>query len=250
MYNILERRIRNKCANIVVIGLGYVGLTLAMQFTAAGFTVFGLDTDEERVRQVNKGRWPLDPSEPVLPAILAGKRLMGITYDLPWAVTNPAIVVKADVIIVAVPTPASGPDVDLSMLSAAMGTVAGYMDVNTLLIIASTVPPKATAEFLPLLERGGMKHGEHFWVAHCPERLTAGKLWQNVALLPHVIGGVTPEAGQLAAALYEQICTGELLCTDALSAEISKVAENAYRDVQISFVNSLALMCYGLGLSY
>jgi len=233
----LKQRIEDRSAKIVVVGLGYVGLPLAIVLADEGFRVWGLDVCEDRAGAVSAGDWPLWPKEPDLPEMLRQVVESG-RLD---ATTDYAVCKDANVIIVCVPTPINtNKDPDYEALSQAITGIAEYAR-RALVIIESTLAPMTTEDIAQMLWPGVR-------LAHCPERISPGSLLYNLRHMPHIIGGYTAEAGELAAALYLQIVKDtELYITDCLTAEIVKTFENGYRDVQIALANELALICQDLG---
>lgn len=238
MYTELRNRIESKTAKITVIGLGYVGLPLAIVLADAGFRVWGIDTNETRAGAVSAGDWPLDTDEPHLPEMLREVVKDGKLSATPDHVACQA----ADVVIVCVPTPV-GEDKcpDYGALWSALCGIGDNMR-GGLVILESTLAPMTTEDAVQML-------GDGFWIAHCPERVTPKRLLTNLRYMPRIVGGYNLEATLLARSLYLQIVdrTIELCFTDALTAEIVKCAENAYRDVQIAFANELAVACDQLG---
>jgi len=236
----LRERIEAKEAKIVVIGLGYVGLPLAILASYdgfGGFKVWGLDCNETRVGMVSAGDWPLDANEPRLPAMLKETVDAG---DLS-ATTDYAVCQDADVVVICVPTPVNEhKDPDYQALWNATIELSSYVKSGALVIIESTLAPYTTEDIAQILPPSIL-------LAHCPERVAPGCLLHNLAYLPRIIGGYTAEASHLAQVFYRQFCNGDLHVTDCLTAEISKTFENAYRDVQIALANELALICQDLG---
>jgi len=233
----LKQRIEDKSAKVVVCGLGYVGLPLAVTLASESFRVWGLDVCETRVGAVSAGDWPLWAKEPDLPAML--KQVVDSGHlD---ATTDYAVCKNADVIVVCVPTPINtNKDPDYEALWNAISGIAEYAR-RALVIIESTLAPMTTEDIAQMLWPGVR-------LAHCPERVSPGTLLYNLRHMPRIIGGYTAEAGELAAALYLQIVKDtELHITDCLTAEIGKTFENGYRDVQIALANELALICQDLG---
>ena len=234
----LRSSIESKQTQVAVIGLGYVGLSLAVALADVGFRVWGVDVDETRVGMVSAGDWPLDAQEPHLPVLL---KLVVAVGELS-ATTDYAACADAGVVIVCVPTPITKyKEPDFGALYDAVTKVGDYITPPTLVILESTLAPGTTEAIAQMLPSGT-------WLAHCPERVTAGWLWYNLHHMLRVIGGYTPEAAILAQALYSTIATTYVFhTTDVLTTEIVKCAENAYRDVQIAFANELAVACDALG---
>ena len=239
-FETLRQKIEAHEARVVVVGLGYVGLPLAVALAHdgyGGFSVTGLDVCEKRVRLVEAGLWPLDPREPVLPGMLKKAVKKGNLS----ATSDYEVCRDADVIVICVPTPIDEhKDPDYSALWAAITGISQYAK-SALVIIESTLAPHTTEDIAQMLWPGVK-------LAHCPERVMPGCLLHNLRYMPRVIGGYTKEAAELAALFYLQvIATSELHLTDCLTAEITKTFENAYRDVQIALANELALICADLG---
>ncbi len=234
----LKQRIISGEATIGVIGLGYVGLPLAVVLADAGFRVWGIDTNETRVGAVSAGDWPLDEDEPQLPELLH-KVVNDVYLD---ATPDYAALRSCDVAVVAVPTPIDdGKMPDYGALWSALCGIGDHMQ-GGLVILESTLAPMTTEDAAQML-------GPGYWLAHCPERVTPGRLYENLHLLPRIIGGYTDEAAILTERLYSRAIGASFKWyhTDALTAEVVKCAENAYRDVQIAFANELALICDAVG---
>lgn len=233
----LKQRIEDRSAKIVIVGLGYVGLPLAITLASEGFRVWGLDVCETRAGAVSAGDWPLWPQEPHLPEML--KCVVGSGHlD---ATTDYAVCRDAAVIVVCVPTPITeNKEPDYEALWNAITGIAEYAR-RALVIVESTLAPMTCEDIAQMLWPGVM-------LAHCPERVAPGSLLYNLQHMPRIIGGYTAEASERAAALYLQILKDtELYITDCLTAEIVKCFENGYRDVQIALANELALICQDLG---
>jgi UDP-N-acetyl-D-mannosaminuronic acid dehydrogenase len=234
--------IASRTARVVVIGLGYVGLPVAALAAEAGYAVIGLDLKAERVAQVNAGGCPISGEEPGLAALLAA-----VTGDGRLkATTDYAVCREARVILIAVETPVDDRThlPSYEALRSALTSLAVHAPSEALVIIESTLAPGSmdrivAPALLPVASR--------LLLAHCPERLTPGKLLRNVREMPRVVGGMTPQAAHAASRFYAHFVEGDLDMTDALTAETVKTAENAYRDVQIAFANELALVCEDLG---
>jgi len=243
----LRSRIADRSARLAVVGLGYVGTPVACSFADAGFSVVGLDVAADRVAAVSDGRPPFEGREPGLTEMLARVVAAGRLR----ATLEPRALSGCDVVLVAVETPldAATRRPAYAALRAALETMGPRLAPGTLVVIESTLAPGTTTGLVvPTLGRhAGAGAGAGLLVAHCPERVMPGRLLHNLAMMSRVVGGVTREAGELAAELYRHIVKADLDVTDALTAEIVKTAENAYRDVQIAFANELALLCESVG---
>ena len=234
---------------VCVIGLGYVGLPTAAILASRGFDVLGVDVNAETVSLINQGKVHI--VEPDLDIMVNGAVARGKLK----AATEPQ---PADAFIIAVPTPfVDDHKPDLSYLRAAAESVAGVLEEGDLIIIESTVPVGTTAavcewlaEARPQLRFPHQAGSEaDVRVAHSPERVLPGRILLELARNDRVIGGVSTLCGERAARLYGRFVNGECLITTARTAKLVKLAENAYRDVNIAFANELSLVCDRLGLN-
>jgi len=234
----LLRRIHDKKAQLGVVGLGYVGLPLAVEFGLAGFPVTGFDINEKRVKELMRGRSYIQdvPTDDVKKLVRAG------TFE---ATTDFAQLRKVDAVNVAVPTPLSKMrDPDVSYIVSAFEQVAKYLHPGMLVILESTTYPGTTYELiLPMLEKTGMKVGEDFFLAFSPERVDPGNPQFNTRNIPKVVGGVTPACTDVAVKLYRQRLETVVPVSSTQVAEMVKLLENTFRSVNIGLVNELALMC-------
>jgi UDP-N-acetyl-D-mannosaminuronic acid dehydrogenase len=243
----LAEAIRNKDAKVAVIGLGYVGLPVACAFAHAGFRVSGIERNKAKAAQIEEGLCPIGGKEPGLVELLAevirGGRLQ--------VRTDYSGCREANVVLIAVETPVDSVSKKprYEALQAALGALGPNLRRGTLVIVESTVAPQTMEKQVkPLLgETSGMKANEDFYVAYCPERVMPGKLLANLRTCNRVIGGMSPQAAHLARELYRHVVEADLDTTDALTAEMVKTTENAYRDVQIAFANEIALLCENVG---
>lgn len=233
---------------LVVVGLGYVGLPVALKFAEAGFEVTGIDIDEQKIKMINQGKSPIEGNEPGFAELLedivkSGK--MQVTTDY-----KP--VAEADYVLVVVETPFSMRSKEplYTSLKSATRSIAQHLRKDTLVIIESTIAPGTIGTIVqPILEEeSGLRAGTDFLLATAPERVMPGKLLHNLVTLDRVVGGIDEESTNQAILLYSSIVKGELYPADALTAEVVKTTENAYRDVQIAFANEVALLCENLGV--
>lgn len=232
---------------VVVVGLGYIGLPTAVVLASAGCTVVGVDLDERKIDAVNRGELPF--VEPdlghVLSDVVRAGRLSASTTPVP-----------GDVYIVAVPTPFNADkSADLSYITAAASAIAPHLSGDELVILESTSPPGATQlmadtilEARPDLSLDGSDGRPVIHAAHCPERVLPGRIMIELVQNDRIIGGLTTEAAERARDLYKLFCRGELLLTDAVTAEMAKLTENAFRDVNIAFANELSVVSDRLGI--
>jgi len=232
---------------VAVIGLGYIGLPTAAILAANGLDVIGVDVSQRTVDSVNAGKVPF--VEPDLGAHVAGAVSQGrlkATLDTP----------TADAYIVAVPTPFNDDrSADLSYIEAAARGIAPQLQGGELIILESTSPPGATQhlgnvliELRPDLSLDGHSGKPAILLAHCPERVLPGRVMIELVTNDRIVGGITNEAALLAKDLYSVFCQGEILVTDAKTAEMAKLVENSYRDVNIAFANELSVISDKLGI--
>jgi UDP-N-acetyl-D-glucosamine dehydrogenase len=244
MFNELKAKIENKKANIGIIGQGYVGLPLAVEFAKAGFNVTGFDTDEKKVSGINKGiSHILDvPSEDIKALVKTGKLK---------AVTDTGLLNKMDAIIICVPTPLrKTKEPDISYILSASKAIAVNKRKGQLIILESTTYPGTTEEIiLPKLESGSFKVGRDFFLAFSPERVDPGNPKYKTKDITKIVGGVTPECTELARLLYSQAIKEVFPVSSTRSAEMVKLLENTFRSVNIAMVNELALMCHKMNLN-
>jgi UDP-N-acetyl-D-glucosamine dehydrogenase len=239
----LRRRIDTREATIVVIGLGYVGLPLAVAFAQRGFVVKGLDLDAGRVEAILSGASYIEdiPAEAVRGEVAAGRLS---------ATTDPAVLTAGDVVVICVPTPLSKTrDPDVSYISASVEMIVPRLRAGQLVILESTSYPGTTREIvLPSLERNGMKVGRDFFLAFSPERIDPGNQRYHLGNTPKIVGGITPSCTALSSALYAAVTPEVVEVTSAESAEMVKLLENTFRMVNIGLVNEIAIMCSRLGI--
>lgn len=240
----LTSLIRNRAAQITVIGQGYVGLPLAVEFARAGFTVNGLDTNEQRVAMLNQARSPIPdvPSEEL--QVLCSKGDYAATSDFD-------VLDSSDVVIICVPTPLrKTKDPDISYVMAAAEQVAKRLHSGQLVILESTTYPGTTEEILlPLFSEKGGQAGVDFFLAFSPERIDPANPKFKVRDIPKVVGGITAECSRLAALLYSQIVAKVMQVSSPKVAEMAKLYENVFRNVNIALANEFALMCRRLGVN-
>ena len=239
----LERKIKNRTARIGIVGLGYVGLPLAVEFAQAGFRVVGIDVDERKTRSVNAGTSYIED--------VATATLKPLVKDgLIRAQADYSGCGKLDAIIIAVPTPLrKTKDPDISYIVASLDAIASQVRAGQLVILESTTYPGTTEEVLkPVLESGGLQVGRDIFLAFSPERVDPGNKLYQTKNTPKVVGGSTARCTKIAALLYGQAIDHVHPVTSTQSAEMIKLLENTFRAVNIGLVNELALMCEKLGL--
>jgi UDP-N-acetyl-D-glucosamine dehydrogenase len=240
--NLLDK-IDAKSAQIGVIGLGYVGLPLAVAFARTGYCTTGIDLDERKIGEIAAGRSyiPDIPSATVA-GLVAGGQLR--------ATTGYSVLAGLDVVFICVPTPytaAKAPDI--SYIESAARGIASYLHRDQLIVLQSTTYPGTTEEaVLPILQGSGLKAGVDFHLAFSPERVDPGNRTYTVANTPKVVGGLTPACARIAAHLLEQITPDVRIVSTPRAAELTKLLENTFRSVNIALVNELALLCERMGI--
>jgi UDP-N-acetyl-D-glucosamine dehydrogenase len=235
-------KIEARTAVIGVVGIGYVGLPVALGFAEAGFRVVGIDLREENVRAINEGRSHLleIPHERVASAR---------DKDLFSASSSFQPLTQADAVIIAVPTPLAGGSPDLSKVVFAGEEIARVLKPGSLFILESTTYPGTTEELLvPLLEAGGLKAGTDFLVAYSPERIDPGNPSYSFEDIPKVVGGMDEASTLAATALYSQVVPKVVSVSGTREAEMAKLIENTFRHVNIALVNELALYSHEMGV--
>ncbi len=239
----LEAALRARTARLVVVGMGYVGLPMAIEIARAGFNVTGIEVDPERCEALLKGRsYIADLSDAELAEALNTGRF--------HVVSNPSVLHDADVILICVPTPLrKSKDPDLSAILAAGQAMAAHMRSGQLIVLESTTYPGTTEEILlPMFEKNGLAVGEDFFLAFSPERVDPGNPNFSVRNITKLVGGVTPACTKLAALLYEQIVEKVIQVANPRVAEASKLLENTFRSVNIGLANEMSIICRHLGV--
>ncbi len=227
---------------ICVIGLGYIGLPTASMFATNGYRVLGVDINETVVRTINKGNIHIE--EPGLKTIVQA----AINSGKLKASLKPE---EADVFIIATPTPfKENKKPDLSCVEAATHAITPLLQKGNLIIHESTSPPGTTTGLITgILKEKGFDLENDLYLAHCPERVLPGKVLKELIENDRIVGGINRASAEKAAKLYRSFVTGEIYFTDATTAEMAKLAENIYRDVNIALVNELALICSKIGIN-
>jgi len=239
--------------NIVVIGMGYVGIPCAALLADIdGFQVTGLQRRSKRsgwkIEHLNQGKSPIEGDEPGLAELIAKVVKKGT-----FSVTDDVTVLEdADVILIDVQTPTDENHIpQYHSLREVSEQIGKHMKKGTLVIVESTVAPGTTQNVVQKIieEHSGLQGGEDFDLAFAYERVMPGKLINNIVNLPRIVGGITPKSAERSVEIYSKIVKAKVHTTDVLTAELSKTIENAYRDVNIAFVNEMALVCESLGVN-
>ena len=240
---VLAARIRSREARIGIIGLGYVGLPLSVEFATAGFRVTGIDIDRAKVQGIRAGRSHVeDVSSEILAPLVRRKKLRAQSRYRGCG--------ELDAILISVPTPLrKTKDPDISYIVSSVDEIAKELRRGQLIILESTTYPGTTEEVVrPRLEAGGLKAGKDFFLAFSPERVDPGNRIYNTRNTPKVVGGTTPRCTRMAKQLYEAAIDSVHAVSSTQSAEMIKLLENTFRAVNIGLVNEIALMCERLRL--
>jgi UDP-N-acetyl-D-glucosamine dehydrogenase len=240
----LKKRIRTRTAKTGIIGLGYVGLPLAVEMAKAGFQVTGIDLSQEKVNALNRGvsYIPDVPSQTV-ESFVAADRLR--------ATQSLAAVAELDTINICVPTPLrKNKDPELSYIIAAVEVIRNHIRPGQLIILESTTYPGTTREVvLPILEESGLKAGSDFFLAYSPERVDPGNSIFHTQNIPKVVGGITPRCAETAVFFYRQYIDNVFSVSSTDCAEMVKLLENTFRSVNIALANEMALTCHSFGIN-
>ncbi len=237
------RKFESKQAKLGVLGLGYVGLPLAVAYAKAGFTVLGFELVQEKADAINRGEsYIIDIPTPELAEVVKAGRLS--------ATTDFSRLAEVDAVNICVPTPLGKTrDPDISYIQAAVESIAPCIHKNMLVILESTTYPGTTEEvILPRLSEGGMEVGKDFFLAFSPERVDPGNPKFHTVNIPKVVGGVTPACTEVARTLYSQVMDTVVPVSSVRVAETVKLLENTFRSVNIGLVNEIALMCDAMGI--
>ncbi len=228
---------------VCIIGQGYIGLPTAALFSRSNCEVVGVDISEEMINNLNKGIIHIE--EPGISDIIK-KALNNKLYT---ASLTPQ---KADAFIITVPTPyiVENYSCDLSYVIVACESILPYLEKGNTIIIESTIAPMSTDETIkPIFEKAGFSIGKDLYLAHCPERVLPGRIIEELIHNDRIIGGVTPECAKKASEVYGQFVEGDLILTEAKTAELSKCMENTFRDVNIALANELTKICAEIGVN-
>ena len=243
--SVLKQKILDRTVTLGVVGLGYVGLPLAVEKAKAGFKVIGFDVQDQKVDMVNQGHNYIgDVVDSDLEKIVREGYLR--------ATTDFASVASCDCVCIAVPTPLDAhQQPDISYVRASAESIMPHMHKDMLIVLESTTYPGTTEELLkPILEKSGLKCGEDFYLAFSPERVDPGNLIYKTKNTPKVVGGCTPECTDIAATLYEAVLEAPVHRVSCPAvAEMEKILENTYRNVNIGLVNEMAMLCDRMGIS-
>jgi UDP-N-acetyl-D-glucosamine dehydrogenase len=240
----LAEKIKNRTARVGVIGLGYVGLPLAVEYAQEGFHVTGIDLNEAKVAKMNAGESYVGDVPTSVLAPLVEKGLLKATTDF-------AAMLELDTINIAVPTPLrKTKDPDMSYIVSATEEIVKFLHPGMLIILESTTYPGTTDELvLPMLEKSGLKVGEDFFLCFSPERVDPGNAKFQTKNIPKVVGGHTPACTELGRAFYGMALEHVVPVSSTQVAEMVKLLENTFRMINIGLVNEIAIMCDGMGIN-
>lgn len=241
---ILEEKIKSRTARVGIIGLGYVGLPLAVEYAKAGFSVTGIDVQDSKVARLSRGEsYVQDVPSDVLRPLVDSKKFR--------ATSDFSVIRDLDTINIAVPTPLrKTKDPDMSFIVSACQEIAHYFGPGKLVILESTTYPGTTDELvLPMLEQPGLKVGQDFFLCFSPERVDPGNPKYQTINIPKVVGGITPACTRLGALLYSQALEKVVPVSSTSVAEMVKLLENTFRMINIGLVNEMALMCDRMGIN-
>ena len=242
-YSVLKKKIRGKEAVITVVGLGYVGLPIAIEFCKKGFTVNGLDTNMHRIRKLKRKISYINDisSDDIRKVYKKGKF---------FVTTDNSILKSSDVVILCVPTPLRKvKEPDISYILHSSRTMKKHIRAGQLIVVESTTYPGTTREvILPELEKSGCKLDDDFFLAFSPERIDPGNVKYGLTNIPKVIGGVTGKGTELGKLLYSHIIDKVVGVPDAETAEVTKLLENTFRIVNIGLINEFAMLCHKLNI--
>jgi UDP-N-acetyl-D-glucosamine dehydrogenase len=239
----LEEKVLTRTARVGIVGLGYVGLPLAVEFARAGFRVTGIDLDASKVNSINEGRSYVRDVAPQDLARQAENCRLAATMDF-------SAIAELDTVNICVPTPLrKTKDPDMSHVVAAVQAVARYAHPGMLIILESTTYPGTTEELvLPMLQKEGFEVGRDFFVCFSPERVDPGNEKYQTRNIPKVVGGSTPECTRLGALFYSQAIERVVPVSSTRVAEMVKLLENTFRMINIGLANEMALMCDRIGI--
>lgn len=246
MKETLLKKIHDKTITVGVVGLGYVGLPLAVEKAKAGFKTIGFDVQDEKVRLVNEGHNYIgDVVDSDLKQLVDAKMLT--------ATTDFSFVKDVDFIAICVPTPLDAhQQPDISYVKSSTEAISKYLTKGTMVVLESTTYPGTTEELIkPILEEGsGLKCGEDFYLGFSPERVDPGNLIYKTKNTPKVVGAIGADATEVIATMYRAVLEGDVYeVSSPAVAEMEKILENTYRNINIGLVNELTMLCHRLGIS-
>ena len=241
----LLQKIQDKTAVIGIVGLGYVGLPLATEFAKSGYRTIGFDVQEKKVKAVNEGHNYIGDIVDEVFREVVGSGMLSATSDF-------SFIRGVDAVAICVPTPLDKyQQPDISYVKGSTESVAEYLHHGMLVVLESTTYPGTTEELLkPILEKGGLRCGEDFYLAFSPERVDPGNKQYKTKNTPKVIGGVGADSTEVAASLYRNVLEGGVYeVSSPAVAEMEKLLENTYRNINIGLANEMAIICNRMGIN-
>lgn len=246
MKDLLLKKIEDRTIQVGVVGLGYVGLPLAVEKAKAGFKTIGFDVQREKVDMVNAGENYIgDVVDDDLKKMVEGGVLR--------ATSDFSFVKDVDFIAICVPTPLDEhQQPDISYVRTSAENIAKYLTEGTMVVLESTTYPGTTEELLrPILESSGLKCGEDFYLGFSPERVDPGNKKYNTKNTPKVVGGIGDDAGEVISSMYRAVLEGDVYeVSSPAVAEMEKILENTYRNINIGLANEMAMLCHKMGIDY
>lgn len=246
MKEIMLKKVKDKSMRVGVVGLGYVGLPLAVEKAKAGFRTIGFDVQKEKIEMVNQGHNYIGDVVDHDLADLVKAGMLSATTDF-------SFVKDVDFIAICVPTPLDKhQEPDISYVKSSAEAIAKYLSKETMVVLESTTYPGTTEELVkPILEKGsGLKCGEDFYLGFSPERVDPGNLIYKTKNTPKVVGAVGRDAAEVISAMYSEVLEGEIYTVSSPAvAEMEKILENTYRNINIGLVNELGRLCHEMGIS-
>ncbi|MFE0558225.1 nucleotide sugar dehydrogenase [Paenibacillus sp. NPDC058910] len=243
MSEILQK-IRSRTATVVVIGLGYVGLSVAVEASRANYKVYGIDIDENKIERLQRGKsYVTDIKDEVIASLIHQKL---------YAVTEFSVLTEADIIVICLPTPLNiNRDPDVSMIRSAVDSIIRYATQDTLIILESTTYPGTTEELIKNVIEANTQWevGKDVFVCYSPERVDPGNHKFNVKNTPKILGGITEECTHLGLQFYRSFLDNVIPVSSTAAAEMVKLLENTFRSVNIALVNEMTLMCDRMGIN-
>jgi len=240
----LNEKIKNKSAKVGVIGLGYVGLPLAIEFAKSGFDVIGIDIDVSKINLINDGKnYIKDIDNNTFKEVIESKKFC--------ATSDYSTVIELDSISICVPTPLNKQkDPDITFIVSVMDKIKKYLHEDMAIILESTTYPGSTRELiLPYIINNGFEIGENFFLCFSPERIDPGNKTYNTSNTPKVIGGITNNCAKIGLSLYQTIVDKVVKVSSTETAEMVKLLENTFRAINIGLANEVAIMCEKLGVN-
>jgi UDP-N-acetyl-D-mannosaminuronic acid dehydrogenase len=227
---------------ICIIGIGYIGLPTAAMFATHGFEIIGVDINPDVVSELNKGKIIIE--EPNLDKMV----LDAVNSGNLKANTSPE---EADVFILSVPTPINkDKTADMKYVRSAAESIVPFLKEGNIVVLESTSPPRTVEDLIvPILKKSGLKIGEQVFVAHSPERVLPGRILTELVENDRIVGGINKASSEAVRDLYKTFVKGEIFLTDATTAEMCKLMENTFRDVNIALANELAMLCESMGIN-